>query len=377
MCSSDLIKRGGWKNWTAYVLVTTVGFFSHYFAISVFFAGLVIYWLLRDDQKRRLSPWMVSQAILAMTLATSLVIGRITASGMVSFSLPTIKSLIKSIGTAPFVFLEGYVRHSIGSGSAALGLSHWQQLGLVLSLVITVGVLILFKTFRKRFLTRNMVAVALYTFMLVAIPVSLQLLRGGSIAGRYYSMAAPTFIILIAVLISTAPRKVGMISGLVILVFLILITSWEIKGHRNDNWRALMITISSEQETGDRILCFPLHHCVMAADFYLPHAPPISGGLLVQGNDESVFLQPQDKRWCGYKTGYEGELDFLTDDALKNRMINGLNSAERLWFVAGDGTLGNYPEAGLVEEALTENWVPTKQWNFSPLILKLYVRKQL
>lgn len=377
------IRRSNWQYWTAYVLVTTVAFYSHYLTVTIFIGEIFVYWLLRDKKRKQLIPWVVSQSILLLTLASSLIIGRLTATNIGALSatnlgsgrLPGILSTISKLGGSAYSYLEGYARHSLGSGSIGLKLTLSRFLILLLVVILLAGAISFSRHIRRRLINKKTVAIAIYTLVLIAIPV---LIWGSDkgIAGRYVAFAAPTYLILVALVVMALPGRVRNLAGIIVLGFLVFFSGWELHNQINDDWRSLMAIIKEKQQSDDHVLCFPLHNCYVAADVYNVTIGSMSGGFINPKDKDAVFLMPSNSEWTGYRNGYvQGETSFVKDLKLLEILKVDTDGSNRLWLVAGDGRLGNYPAASVVEKTLSEDWEVIDQWDISPLKLTLYQRK--
>ena len=52
-----------------------------------------------------------------------------------------------------------------------------------------------------------------------------------------------------------------------------------------------------------------------------------------------------------------------------------MDNTGRVWIIAGDGSAGDILRADVVYAAMDKEWKPAGEWDFLPLVLKLYVRR--
>lgn len=120
------------------------------------------------------------------------------------------------------------------------------------------------------------------------------------------------------------------------------------------------------------MLCLPVHHCVVAADFYLEEQMPITGGWVSEDGDV-LFNATPGKSWSNY-TDDDDEVT-LTDAGLIKRLEYELAGADRVWLVTGDGSDQGYPDSAEVVEALDAGWLEVGSWETeAPFRLRLFVR---
>jgi hypothetical protein len=140
---------------------------------------------------------------------------------------------------------------------------------------------------------------------------------------------------------------------------------------------SVMGTISQEDENeqvdekDSVILCFPLHHCVVAADAYLDKSRQMSGGYVSRGD---IYLMPHGFEWSGYRSydEYWGTEPARREDV--ERILNSeMNGYDRLWLIQGNGY--QYPRVENVEQLLAQDWTLSGEWDYSPYVLKEYDRR--
>ena len=202
-------KRGGWKNWTGFVLATIAALFSHYYAAVLLVAELPVYFLVAD-WRRQLRPWLASEAAIGLALIPWLFYNR-GASTWAAMKIPDIVAIIKATSMAPVTYVRGYAGLS-GSGAATIFPDAGQARQLIAVFAIIFSLFLFLPPLRKAFFNKRVATLAIYTFLVVAIPVFLQYLRGETVAGRYYAIAAPGFILLLAVLMAASPPRVAFIA---------------------------------------------------------------------------------------------------------------------------------------------------------------------
>ena len=137
-----------------------------------------------------------------------------------------------------------------------------------------------------------------------------------------------------------------------------------------------MATVSDTRQAGDHMFCFPISECTMAAHHYLNDTMPVSGGFLRPGAPESVTFYPLGTEWYGYRTReIYGKQVTLSALELENRVNQELQSTDRVWILAGDGSADDILRADVIYRILGKDWRQAGEWEYLPLVLKLYVRK--
>jgi len=364
------VRRGGWVNWSLYVLASVAALFSHYYAAILLVAEVVLFLFIMDGNRRQLKPWLCSQAALALVVLPWALMNRGVSSWavLVAPTQQTFDALIFS----PVLFARGYAG-SIGSGAAAIIPSHWERVGSFLVWLMIIGFAVFFRKARRFFGGKLGLALALCTAILIVVPI---IASSPFVAGRYLAAAAPLFLVLVALILTTAPRRVGSLAGTLVLIGLSGLTVSQMLWTHNDDWRGIMQIISAESQPGDSTLCFPLHHYAMAEAVYLSESIPLKGGIVVSYDHAQVRLQLQ-PGWHGYLDSYGGDdnMPLYTGEALKDALSDRLADTNGVWLVAGTGELGQYPAPDAIEAAMINEWKPVGSWDFSPLALKHYVRR--
>ena len=299
------LKKGGSLNWALYCIVTFVALFSHYYAVFLFIAEIAFF-IIISKHRKQIRPWLICQAILLLALFPWVLLlsssKSYSSEQYLNYTTPSITSVFSGIGTAPIVFVRGYVG-LIGSGSSALFLTSSQ--GLILAVFALVVLALLFlPSIKRSLLNREYLAFTTLTFLLIALPVVSILSQGGYVAGRYYAFAAPFFILWLAIFITAVPRRVGFVFGGLLVLLLLFFYLIELRGTPRENWKDLMNTMAAEGRSGDQFLCFPLHHCVMAQDYYTGADLQVRGGVVVK--TDRVRMDHSEFVWNGYKTSFDG-----------------------------------------------------------------------
>lgn len=373
-------RKGGWHNWTIFVLASTAALFTHYYNLMFLVAETPLF-LLMVRPNRTLRPWLVCQGLLGLLLIPWVIMlnqnrGSVSEGGLSGIQIPHFRPVFEAIGTAPITFIKGYARLDLG----------WERellLGFKDKIIIMVGLVIIlalaYAAYRlaTRQYQQNLLALAVFSFLTIALPVLMHLAQGALIAGRYYAVAAPVFFLLIAASINVLPNKAVWLTGGAIVVSMLVLSSMQLQDSYKDDWRGVMNTISSEYREGDEILCFPLHHCSTAKYFYLGAASfdiPIRGGAIAAGDQDSVYLFPREFVWTGYRSSIPYPEAISDQNQLSKDIAPLTIDAERLWLISGTGALGNYPDAEFVEKALESDWKKQQEWVFTPLSVKLYVK---
>ncbi len=365
-------RRDGWKNWAGYIAATTVAFFTHFFAAVFLVPGFTIYWLLRERKKSSIKAWSISQAVLVFMLGLSLY-AKAIVDGSVSYHFPNLKELGYGLIASPFVLIGGKEGNDFAGGWVVSGVSRRGLLALALAALIVISLAVAGVQLFKQLRTRQSLALTLYMAILVAGPaLMITSIEGPPFACRYYLWAAPIFVMLLAVPLAALPSKAVLIAGpMIILVFITLTLAGF--GIENYDWRGPMQKVAADRQPGDRVLCFPVHHCVVAASHYIPEGIDLTGGALDgQRPDGAYFTTQPGAVWTGYKNW--AEYTFMTGSDFENRLKSETDGAGRIWLIAGDGLAMDYPGGQVVEETLEkENWRKAGRWNYPPLAVTLFV----
>ena len=86
---------------------------------------------------------------------------------------------------------------------------------------------------------------------------------------------------------------------------------------------------------------------------------------------QDVWLPSPEFSWHSFSEEFPQVEPIEDREELVQRLARNVADAERIWLISGDGRLGNYPKATVVEDAL-ENWEQRQVWEYPPLTLKLY-----
>ncbi len=366
--------RGGWANWTVYVITTSAALFTHFYAAFLLVAEAVFFVLIHDRRQRRLRPWLISEAALMGFVLLWMLFNR-GAAGWVVFNLPDLKTFMADAfwrgpvallwGTMPLNHAEVVVPYWLGRD--------YMQVAIVL---LFLGMLALSAQFRKAFLQKKTLGLTVLILVLLAGPVLGQSLRETFTSVRYYALAITPLLLLITAFVSAAPRRVGTVIGSLAAAASLCVTGWTLINYHYDNWRGAMATVSDTRQAGDHMFCFPISECTMAAHHYLNDTMPVSGGFLRPGAPESVTFYPLGTEWYGYRTGeIYGKQVTLSALELENRVNQELQSTDRVWILAGDGSADDILRADVIYRILGKDWRQVGEWEYLPLVLKLYIRE--
>lgn len=357
------IRGGGRADWAAFVLAALAAMYTHGLGL-VFLAAAVPFYLIMDRRpRRRLRPWLVCQAILLAAFAPWYLMMQ---AGPGPERLPGLVALLAGIGRSPMVILAG-------PGRLPLIGSSWVVF-LIVFLAVA-AVMLASGGVRRVAASRESRALAALLLVVVIIPVILALAvvssGAGQISLRYYSAATIPLLLLVALALAAAPRRLGVPVGALVLVTMIYLSiataatgTWE--------YRAMMRTVAAGYQPGDRILCLPVHHCVVAADFYLEEQVPVTGGWIDEDGDV-LFNATPGRSWSDY-TADDDEVT-LAGAGLIERLEYELAGADRVWLVTGDGSDQGYPDSIEVVEALKAGWREAGSWEIeAPFRLRLFVR---
>lgn len=375
--------RGGWRNWVAYTAVTLVAVCSHFSSEILLAAEALLFLVLWRGGETRLKPMLYSQAILwtaliGLIIASSRYFGEMQPANPLAFA--TLDRLYLGIVRAPIVLFMGYADYRMGSQAAIPLLGKFKA---VLLALFVLGLVIPFLSSRVRrlFADRHTVALALFTAVMIAGPVMLLLLRGLETTGRYYAWAAPFVMILLAIVISRAPRRTAALAGCCILAGFLLTSVYELSVRHNEDFRGIMGIVEENRREGDVLMCFPEHIGVVASDFFLTRNINVIGGFMDPRRLDVAFFPPEGDRWSGYLDGYiEGyherrALEALHGDALRERLETDLDGYERVWLLEGRDIPGQFSSAKIVESGLEPGWSLLQVYDFPLMVLKLYERR--
>lgn len=373
-------RKGGWHNWTFFVLASTAAMFTHYYNLMFLVAEVPLF-LLMVRPKGSFRPWLICQGLLGLILVPWIIMLNQTqeyiSGGSSGIQIPHFGQVLRAIGTAPVMFFEGYARLDLG----------WERdllLGFEDKIIFLTGLIfflaLAYMVFRRttRQYQKNFLALAVFSFLTIALPVLTHLAQGALIAGRYYAIAAPIFFLLIAASINVLPNRMVWLSGGAIVVVMLFLSGMQLQDSYKDDWRQVMSTIADDYRPGDEILCFPVHQCFTAKYYYLSGAGydiPIRGGFIPTGEQDSVYLSPRGYVWNGYHSNIDPTEPITDKVQLRRQTTLLVSEADRLWLISGTGLLGHYPDAEFVEKALASDWRLEREWIFLPLVMKLYVRK--
>lgn len=356
------VRRGGLATWTGFTLVSAAMLFTHGLGLVFLLAGALFYLILDSRPRRRLKSWLASQVILSLIAAGWYLM---MSAGPGLEHVPGPGLFLSGIGQAPRVIIAG------PAGVPLVGTS-WIAF---LALFLTAGALLLLSgNVRRSVGSREAQALVILLILVIAIPVALALgvvsFSAEQISVRYYSAAVMPLLLLMALFISAAPKRWATVAGVVALAgMLFLSVSTLLSG--SWDYRSMMATIARGQQPGDRLLCLPVHHCVVSAEFYLEELMLVTGGWVNEEGEVLLNAEPG-KVWSNY-TADDDEVA-LMGKALTERLDDELAGAARVWLVTGDGSIPSYPDSDEVVAALGAGWREAGSWEFAaPFRLRLFV----
>jgi len=368
------VKRGGWKNWLAYSLVTLAAAYTHFFAAFVLLGEIPLFLLVAEDWRERIKPFLTSLlAITLMLIPWLVLLSDSNKYQEVSLKLPPVKAFITGAETAPVTFIEGYAGQ-IENGAGALGLTRLQVWIVAALFILFLAALLLSPVLRARLMSRSALGLGLVTMILIAGPMFLLLANAQFVAGRYYAMAAPLFMLLLALGITAAPEKLEWLAGIALIALLTFFLVVEMGEERHDDWRGIMSVVNANGGENDKFLCFPYHHCIVAQEHYGVRDLPVQGGTILP--DGPVIMSSDNRSWDGF--GGQPASDTYYDAAsLTARMASDLDGSKTVWLVTGTGRGGIYAPSSMVVQALSQEWKPVQSWDFTTLSITEYVQKQV
>ncbi|MBI5869697.1 MAG: glycosyltransferase family 39 protein [Actinobacteria bacterium] len=367
--------RSGWVNWAAYTAAAAAVMMSYFFGAVMVGAGWLVFWIIRNREDSKLTPWIASQSLLLAVTAGSFLLSKEAISEPSRLAIPSAGRLLAffyMLAVSPFVLVAGRIDPSIVfSGTESKPVSHVAALGVV---VIALVLAFVFSgRLRELLLTKETIALAIYVVLMMAGPQLLQMINGGRLSSRFYVWAVPAFMLLVGAVVAAIPRRIGIALGGIFLAALFSFSFIEVqyKDSGDADWRALMGTVADNQVEGDLLVSFPMHNGQLAASYYLPQQLPIVGGMLSQSSDAIYFMQPGET-WGGYKSGYwvgSGAEPPLSGVEQEERIKMDIAGADRLWLVSEQDMLSKFPG---VKRVLDEGWVEKGRWDYAPFVLILY-----
>ncbi len=366
------MNRGGWRNWTGYVVATATVLFAHFYGLFVVI-GEVIFFITAYDRKHlRLRSWLTSQFILALIVAFW-GISNIESARWISFNAPKPLTVLQDVFFHGPIDMMGFILPLNNGDISFPGANKIIYMIVAGALIMLPSLLWFSGDFRRRVLDRKILALVLLILIATAGPVISQLLRNYYTSVRYYAWGVIPFLLLMAILLAAMPRRIGAIVGSIAIIGSFGITAWSLHVYYYDNYRGIMSTINTEQQKGDILLCYPLSECTTAADHYLHDGPNFRGGYI--NNINSIKFYPPGIVWDGYDTDNKfGLPKLLSGKKLKQRIITDMGNAGRVWVLGGDGSVARIKRAEAVYKILAPQWHVKQQMSFPPYLLRLYVR---
>lgn len=374
-------KRGGFLNWSGYVIAGVAACMIYYLGPILILAGWPVYWLLQNRKRGEWKWWLAGQAgLVAAALVISLMGQAKLASRWLVLSWPSPGLFLRGLLQIPVVFISGdWIINDLNYGASVLGLPGIVIFLLALAAVMgALAVIIFSRSTRQGFISREAAAVAIFAFLLLIGPIMADAVMGRLPAARFYLWAAPPLSLLAAVALASAPRRFGLLAGIAVLAVLLGLTVTELKFDDNKvgDWRALMATVSANRRQNDLLYCFPLHMCTVAASFYLPEPMPLAGGFPAIDSD-SIFFAAKGVPWNGYRSGYftgSGAQLFSWTQA-QERIAADVAGYSRVWLVDSDNSYGGSASTSLRLQTLEKNWRLVGEWDFPGNMLLLFVHK--
>lgn len=368
--------RGGWMNWASYVAASLALYMTYFYAAVFTLAVFIFYWLARERTPKNrsgLALFLASQAVifsasLPVFLSSRLAITEPTKR--LTFGLSELRTALTGIAVSPFALVGGWLEPVVNySGRGSLPVYH--LLGAAL-LVLAGSSLLLWRRFRVE-IDRKLLALAGFTFLLVAGPLVLQVANQGRMSGRLYVWAVPFALICAAALLTRFPARAVTVLLAAGVAGLMCLSIWQLARPplRDADWRRIMGDVSAQWQQGDRLACFPLHNCTLAADYYLPQARDIAGGMPA-GLSQGVFFMEPGSRWTGYRTGYWAEYGVtppLEGPELMARVGSDLSGSERIWLITQTGLMDQQPE---IREVLESSWEQASYTGYGYFELMLF-----
>ncbi|MHB1391234.1 MAG: glycosyltransferase family 39 protein [Thermoleophilia bacterium] len=356
------MNSGGSARWIGYTIVTSVALFSYFFSPVLIAAQLCVFLLLRNRESAS-RPFVACLCILvAETMALAALAMAYRVPGMIKLTtLPSAMwRMAEDLVVSPFIFVAGSRGSTVTWGKGII---------LIVGILALVAALIFSDRLRLIFRNRRLGVLALYTFLLVFGAIALHaVLDDYTGAFRFYSWAVPPFAILIAVLIVEIPKTIRLETGAVLITAIIIFAVLPILRQESWDMRDVMNIIATNQQDKDGLLCFPLHHCVVAASQYPTGLVPTGGSL--DGDHVSLTVGG----WNGYLIRQTAQASWLSENDLRLALQQDLSGKTRVWVIAGNGAAETYPRADSIYRELSRDWKEVKSWDIPPYTLKLFAR---
>lgn len=358
------VRCGRRSDWTGFTLAATAMLFTHGLGLVVLLAAVPFYLILDRRPRRRLRAWASCQAILAAVAAGWYLMMR---SGPGPAFAPEPATVISGIARAPRTIIAG------PAGVPVIGAS-WKVFLLIF--LAASALMLSSPRVRKAAFSPASLAMAALLLIVTAVPVTLALsivsYSAEQVSVRYYAAAIMPLLLLLALLIAAAPRRWGMLAGFLTVAGMLFLTISTLSVG-NIDYRSVMKTVADEYQADDVLLCFPVHHCVVASDFYLQSRLPVKGGWVSDSGEVLLNAEPG-KVWGDYVSSADDEEVSLEGAALAGRLRTELAGAGRVWLVTGDNSLGGLADSDALLAALEGDWRLVHEWDFeAPFRLRLFV----
>ncbi|RJQ45698.1 MAG: hypothetical protein C4534_04145 [Gaiellales bacterium] len=361
------VRRGRALWWGVFVAASVVAITSHHLALTFIVAEAVFYLLFDRGPRRRLRQWLISQSFLALLAAVWLLYIRGAQQQVDPIGHSWVSDIAAALGRAPLLMLTD--SNHIPTGEL------WAPF-LVLC-VVAVGLILASARTRELLAARQSAALAACVLTAVllntVVVLATQPVYVADLSSRYYLVAAPELLLLLAAPIALLGRRIALMAS----VALLIVSGWltyPVVTTRVWDYRAVVETVSENYREGDILMAFPAHHFVVAMANYSPEPVEVLGGWIVDEEaGEVMFPGPPGDKWEGY---LEDEInDPLSGEELRRFLDRQLPGASRLWIIAGNGEERYFPRSDVVDEALGEEWENISSWEFEgPLVLKLFQR---
>lgn len=366
------INRGGWKNWAGYAAFTGLTLATNFAAVVILPAGL-LFWLIQGKQSAKK---LDKRGILLLSAVGA---GGVAA---VLFALAGSADLLllpASLSTFTFKFFVNIVDAPavlVGGPNIYEVIRYTTAARIFFFVVMPTAIFaatIFSQQVKERLLERKTLALLVYSLVLLVGPVLLYAFLDDITASyRFFSWSSAALLLLVGAFVAGSSTTPRIIAGSAIILILGLLV---VPVLTKDKWdmRRIVATIGERQQANDVILCFPVHHCVVAKGVYDDGLPPVVGGYIIDGIE---YFLPKGTSWYGYGTGEirEKRLAPPSESVLRQQQDDLLAGYDRVWLLEGDNTSSAYRSAMAVEYLLEEDWQLRGQWHYTPLILKLYQR---
>ncbi len=379
--------RGGWQNWTLFTLTAIVAITSHLFSFVLLPAFAGVYLILRDRNRKSLLPFVVSHLTLAIVFVATWMFAH-NANGLINIKFP-LKILLVKLALIPDVLLGGGF-NDFGSGAGGMIVTYGRAHGIVffdaLLLILTFLPLAFIywrrKDLSRTFFSKRAIALVFYTVVLSVVPVIIHNVVDvpEQPSQRFYLWAAPTFMLIVALILVSLPARVKLAMGALVIAGFSTMTLWGVFFYHPLDFETPLHFVSDNYQRGDLLFSSPYEIAFMASGHDYPASLKM-GGLFQsaeeRGPGDYFFLPSDDDIFVLMTSNYKQFDDkYLASGAdLRHRAEDSIKGADRIWDVIyydhddHEYCIGCDVLDGVFEEGWQE-----QTWSFDSGRVHLYTR---